>query len=144
MEERLEFVLPKSLCEYITCQNKIVIIITQISLQNGDTGRLTQKGHHCVMGCNDAISKYYQQLKLHMKIPPAPALVADSLMATSLKLEWNFPEARKDGLSCHVQWKYEEVDRWQFCGNATWDSTNTIVSINNLKPYTKYRVSAGT
>lgn len=94
------------------------------------------------MGCNDAITKYFSQLRILLGLPPAPALLADSLSATSLKLEWNFPVARKAGLSCHLQWKYEELSAsWQYCRNVTWDQENNVFFVENLQPYTKYRVS---
>jgi proto-oncogene tyrosine-protein kinase ROS len=102
--------------------------------------RLTPKALYCVMGCNDAMTKYFSQLKSKLLTPPAPALVADSLNATSLKLEWNFPEAKRVGLTYHVQWKYEELTAtWHFCRNATWNQDDTVVLIENLQPYTKYR-----
>jgi hypothetical protein len=108
---------------------------------NGPMDRLTPKALYCVMGCNDAMTKYFSQLKSKLLTPPAPALVADSLNATSLKLEWNFPEAKRVGLTYHVQWKYEELTAtWHFCRNATWNQDDTVVLIENLQPYTKYRV----
>ncbi|RZC34249.1 proto-oncogene tyrosine-protein kinase ROS, partial [Asbolus verrucosus] len=109
-------------------------------LQNGPMDRLTPKELYCVMGCNDAMTKYFSQLKSKLLTPPAPALVADSLNATSLKLEWNFPEAKRVGLTYHVQWKYEELTAtWHYCRNASWNQDDTVVLIENLQPYTKYR-----
>lgn len=97
------------------------------------------------MGCNDAITRYFSQLRNLLGKPPAPALLADSLNATSLKLEWDFPEARDAGLNCHVQWKYEELmtmtNTWQYCRNAIWDVKNNVFYVDGLQPYTKYRVS---
>lgn len=92
------------------------------------------------MGCNDAMTKYFSQLKSKLLIPPAPALVADSLNATSLKLEWSFPEAKAVGLSFHVQWKYEATVSWHYCRNAVWSQDNSVVLVEKLQPYTKYRV----
>lgn len=104
--------------------------------------RLTPKELYCVMGCNDAMTKYFSQLKSKLLTPPAPALVADSLNATSLKLEWNFSEAKREGLVQHVQWRYEELTAtWHYCRNATWSHDGTVVLVENLQPYTKYRVS---
>lgn len=94
------------------------------------------------MGCNDAVASYFAQLKIKLGTPPPPALVADSLSATSLKLEWNFPEAEQAGLSYLLQWRYEELAleaAWQFCRNQTWITANTVL-VNELQPYTKYRV----
>ncbi|CAH0553544.1 unnamed protein product [Brassicogethes aeneus] len=113
-----------------TCQN---------ACYTGELDRLSQKIPHCVMGCNDAISKFHQRLKVQLGVPPAPALVADSLGATSLKLEWHFPDARREGLVCSVQVKLEEIDQWQYWSNVTWDSNENVVLIVNLQPYTKYR-----
>lgn len=93
------------------------------------------------MGCNDATTSYFAELRLQLGTPPAPALVADSLTATSLKLEWHFPEAKKAGLRYLIQWKYEEIAAtWQFCRNQTWGRQDTVF-VENLQPYTKYRVS---
>lgn len=93
------------------------------------------------MGCNNAVSNYFVQLKIRLGTPPAPALVADSLTATSLRLEWDFPEAKQAGLSYLVQWRYEKLaDTWQFCRNQSWGPQDTVF-VDNLQPYTKYRVS---
>lgn len=93
------------------------------------------------MGCNDAMASYFAQLKARLGIPPAPALVADSLTATSLRLEWHFPEAKHAGLNYLVQWRYEELAAaWQFCRNQTWNPQDDTVFVENLQPYTKYRV----
>ncbi|XP_044258516.1 proto-oncogene tyrosine-protein kinase ROS isoform X1 [Tribolium madens] len=106
---------------------------------NGPMDRLTPKALYCVMGCNDAMTKYFNQLKSKLLTPPAPALVADTLSATSLRLEWNFPEAKRVGLTYHVQWKYEELTAtWHYCRNVTWFDNDTVL-IENLQPYTKYR-----
>lgn len=78
--------------------------------------------------------------KIIVKIgtPPAPALVADSLTSTSLSLEWE--GQRHSNLSYLVQWHYEEISgAWQYCRNQTWGE-NSIVHVDNLQPYTKYRV----
>lgn len=90
--------------------------------------------------------------------PVAPALVADSLTSTSLSLEWDgtkysnlshlnqwrHEEFARMGLSNSsylVQWRYEELaGAWQYCRNQTWGHSS-IVTVNNLQPYTKYRVS---
>lgn len=81
--------------------------------------------------------------------PSAPALVADSLTATSLSLEWEIPErviALSHGQSSLlksylVQWRYEEIaNDWKFCRNQS-IGTNSTVRVDNLQPYTKYRVS---
>lgn len=70
-------------------------------------------------------------------------MVADSLTATSLRLEWKGIdiERRSRGLSYLVQWKYEELaETWQYCRNQSW-SENDQILVENLQPYTKYRVS---
>ncbi|XP_062538058.1 proto-oncogene tyrosine-protein kinase ROS isoform X3 [Armigeres subalbatus] len=102
---------------------------------------------YCVMGCNDALQRYFKWLKSEIGSPPAPALVADSLTATSLSLEWEIPE-RLVQLSRHkshgprsylVQWRYEEVaGDWKFCRNQSMGDNSTI-RVDNLQPYTKYR-----
>ncbi|KAG7201761.1 hypothetical protein KM043_004482 [Ampulex compressa] len=74
-------------------------------------------------------------------IPPAPALVADSLTATSLRLEWKGIdiERRGGGISYLVQWRYEELaETWQYCRNQSWGEDDQIL-VENLQPYTKYR-----
>lgn len=71
-------------------------------------------------------------------IPAAPALVADTLTATSLSLEWDGP--RFANISYLVQWRYEEIaDTWQYCRNQSWGPHSTV-TVENLQPYTKYRV----
>ncbi|XP_060523893.1 proto-oncogene tyrosine-protein kinase ROS isoform X2 [Cylas formicarius] len=107
---------------------------------NGTSNRLTSRELYCVMGCNDAIAKYFSELRSRLGIPPAPALLAGSLESTSLKLEWKFPEAVKVGLNCHVQWRYEELAAtWQYCRNVTWNADNSNFFVQGLQPYTKYR-----
>lgn len=74
--------------------------------------------------------------------PPAPALVADSLTATSLSLEWKGVgiDKRAGGISYLVQWRYEELaETWQYCRNQSWGEGDQIL-VENLQPYTKYRV----
>lgn len=77
-------------------------------------------------------------------VPPAPALLADSLNATFLKLEWTFSQAVEYELNSHVQWKYEEIfasgNSWQYCQNAVWDKDSKVFYVDGLEPYTKYRV----
>lgn len=95
---------------------------------------------YCVMGCNDAMTRYFTLLKELIGIPPAPALVADSLTATSLSLKWNFGRVEYAGVRYLVQWMYEELSaEWQYCRNQTW-GTQDVVFVDNLQPYTKYRV----
>lgn len=71
--------------------------------------------------------------------PSAPALVADSLTATSLSLTW---EPRNLGnVSYLVQWRYEELlGTWQYYSNTS-HSDRSIIHVEKLRPYTKYRVS---
>lgn len=74
--------------------------------------------------------------------PHPPALVADSLTATSLSLVW---ESRWDSelgnITYLVQWRYEELPgTWQYFSNTS-HSDKTIITVDNLRPYTKYRVS---
>lgn len=69
---------------------------------------------------------------------PAPALVADTLTATSLRLEWEDPQHLN--ASRLVQWRPEEGSpAWHYCRNQTWGPSGTVL-IENLTPYTKYRV----
>ncbi|XP_043520805.1 proto-oncogene tyrosine-protein kinase ROS isoform X2 [Frieseomelitta varia] len=108
---------------------------------NGTQELLPPKELYCVLGCHDALNRYFQQLKAEIGIPPAPALVADSLTATSLRLEWKGIdiERRGGGLSYLVQWKYEELaETWQYCRNQSWAENDQIL-VENLQPYTKYR-----
>ncbi|KYQ48889.1 Proto-oncogene tyrosine-protein kinase ROS [Trachymyrmex zeteki] len=101
--------------------------------QNGTQELLPPKELYCVLGCHDALNRYFQQLK-------APALVADSLTATSLSLEWKGVDIdRRAGISYLVQWRYEELaETWQYCRNQSWGEGDQIL-VENLQPYTKYR-----
>ncbi|KAK4881780.1 hypothetical protein RN001_005099 [Aquatica leii] len=106
---------------------------------NGTLEPLSSKELYCVMSCNDALTRYFNQLKAKLGTPIAPALVADSLTSTSLRLEWKFPEAKHAGLKYFVQWRYEELAAsWQYCRNHTWGPDDTVI-VDNLQPYTKYR-----
>lgn len=102
----------------------------------------------CIAGCNDGLSRYFRWLKAEIGTPHAPALVADSLTATALALEWEVPE-RLVRLARHrnrgprsylVQWRYEEVaGDWKYYRNQSMGDSSTV-RVDNLQPYTKYRV----
>ncbi|XP_038214357.1 proto-oncogene tyrosine-protein kinase ROS [Zerene cesonia] len=92
---------------------------------------------YCVMGCNEALNTYFQMIRDLIGTPPAPALVADSLTATSLSLVWEAPNL--GNLSYLVQWRYEELPgSWQYYSNSS-RSDKSIINVENLRPYTKYR-----
>ncbi|KAJ0183261.1 hypothetical protein K1T71_001237 [Dendrolimus kikuchii] len=92
---------------------------------------------YCVMGCNEALNTYFQQLRELIGTPSAPALVADSLTATSLSLTWDGPILGNN--SYLVQWRYEELPgTWQYYSNTS-HSNRSIIQVENLRPYTKYR-----
>ncbi|CAK1555335.1 unnamed protein product [Leptosia nina] len=92
---------------------------------------------YCVMGCNEALNTYYQMIKDLIGTPPAPALVADSLTATSLSLVWEAPNL--GNLTYLVQWRYEELPgSWQYYSNSS-NVNRSIIHVENLRPYTKYR-----
>ncbi|GAB0094112.1 Tyrosine-protein kinase receptor [Sergentomyia squamirostris] len=112
-----------------------------------DQELLEPKELYCVVGCNDALNRYFKWVKAEVGVPSAPALVADSLTATSLSLEWEIPEkfAQLTRGKLHspqsylVQWRYEEVvGDWKFCRNQSMGA-NSTVRVDNLQPYTKYR-----
>jgi hypothetical protein len=79
--------------------------------------------------------------------PPTPALQADTLTATSLSLDWS-TEASALSIEQHepplyrVKWRYEDMPgaNWQYFRNHSW-STETSAKLENLQPFTKYRVS---
>nr|CAD7258653.1 unnamed protein product [Timema shepardi] len=116
--------------------------------QNGtqDHLPLPPKELYCIMGCSEALNRYLQRLKAlyrcsppadQLGTPPAPALVADTLTATSLSLEWD--GQRFSNMSYLVQWRYEEwAGAWQYCCNQSWGPHSTVL-VENLQPYTKYR-----
>ncbi|XP_066586207.1 proto-oncogene tyrosine-protein kinase ROS [Prorops nasuta] len=111
------------------------------SVCNGTQELLPPKELYCVLGCHDALNRYFQQLKAEIGVPPAPALVADSLTATSLRLEWKGRdvERRGGGVSYLVQWRYAEIaETWQYCRNQSWGEDDQIL-VENLQPYTKYK-----
>ncbi|XP_044740104.1 proto-oncogene tyrosine-protein kinase ROS [Chrysoperla carnea] len=110
---------------------------------NGTQDWLPPKQLYCVIGCNDAVSRYLNQLRSELGTLPAPALVADTLKATSLSLEWSWnlhPVTQQSHIKYLVQWRYEELAAaWQYCRNQTWSSKHDTVFVDNLQPYTKYR-----
>lgn len=77
----------------------------------------------------------------------APALIAGTLNSTSLSLEWDIPkrftEITKTNVyhkSYLVQWRFEELaGDWKLCRNQSMGE-NSTVKVENLHPYTKYRV----
>ncbi|XP_057670694.1 proto-oncogene tyrosine-protein kinase ROS isoform X2 [Diorhabda carinulata] len=110
---------------------------------NSTAERPNPKELYCVIGCNDAMTKYFTKLRKLLGTPPAPALLADSLKPDSLKLEWNFPQIETSGLTYLLQWQYEEFvtskSSWQYCRNTTWDPEMNVFFVRDLQPYTKYR-----
>ncbi|KAI5646079.1 protein tyrosine kinase domain-containing protein [Phthorimaea operculella] len=92
---------------------------------------------YCVMGCNEALNTYFQKLRELIGTPPAPALVADSLTATSLSLVWE--PHMLGNLTYLVQWRYEELPgSWIYYSNTS-HLDRSIIHVENLRPYTKYR-----
>jgi proto-oncogene tyrosine-protein kinase ROS len=69
----------------------------------------------------------------------APALVADTLTATSLSLDWE--RSKHNGTLYRLQWQYAEVpgSTWQYYRNHTWH-TATSRRPYNLQPYTDHKV----
>ncbi|XP_039301063.1 proto-oncogene tyrosine-protein kinase ROS-like, partial [Nilaparvata lugens] len=114
------------------------------SVCNGTQELLLPKELYCIIGCNDALNRYFQRLKEVIGTPPPPALVADSLTSTSLSLEWEWQGGGVRGvgatnISYLVQWRYEQLaDTWHYCRNQTWGNHPTV-HVDNLQPYTKYR-----
>lgn len=97
----------------------------------------------------DTKSKGLHGFLVEIGTPPAPALLADSLTSTSLSLEWEVPDhlsnimkRRKNVLRNYlVQWRYEESGNdWKYYRNQSMEDSTTI-RVENLQPYTKYRVS---
>lgn len=102
---------------------------------------------YCVKGCNIATERYFKWIREEIGETQAPALVADSLTATSLSLEWEIPskliELTRGKPYSHrsylVQWRFEEqAGDWKYCRNHSMGS-NSTVRVDNLQPYTKYR-----
>ncbi|XP_026471623.1 proto-oncogene tyrosine-protein kinase ROS-like [Ctenocephalides felis] len=83
---------------------------------NGTDDQVSVEAMHCALGCNEALSKYFIRLKKFIGTPAAPALVANSLTATSLALEWNgTPLSVTHGGRLLAQWRYEEQSAaWHF------------------------------
>ncbi|KAH1022662.1 hypothetical protein HUJ04_012034 [Dendroctonus ponderosae] len=107
---------------------------------NRTSDRLSHRELHCVIGCNDGTGRYLSQIRALLGVLAAPALLDNSLGATSLRLEWRLSEASRTGLSCHVQWRYEEsAAAWQYAGNVTWNPETNHFLVEGLQPYTKYR-----
>ncbi|XP_014249043.1 proto-oncogene tyrosine-protein kinase ROS [Cimex lectularius] len=102
---------------------------------NGTQELLPPKELYCVMGCNDALNRYLQKLKDELGRPPPPALVADSLTSTSLKLEWE--RGSYPNLTALLQWSYADAGQWQYARNQSWNLNQ--VNVSCLRPYTNYR-----
>lgn len=99
------------------------------------------------MGCNDALNRFLKWLKAEIGNPPAPALVADTLTATALSLEWEIPQRLaeithgflKPPTNYLVQYKFEEIPSdWKFYSDA--EVAASTIHVESLQPYTKYRV----
>ncbi len=148
------FILSDSLCEYLGIHQDIRDVQIQLKKFQNKTNKeefeLTEL--YCVMGCNDALNRYFKWLKQEVGTPAAPALVADTLSAYSLSLQWSVPQKFYElarGKTIHsypifknylVQWRYEFMVNWQFSLFQNIGDNSTI-RLENLKPYTKYRVS---
>nr|CAH7747847.1 unnamed protein product [Callosobruchus chinensis] len=104
---------------------------------------------YCTAGCSDALSRYSAVLRGAVGRPPAPALLADSLAPTHLRLEWRPPKLNAlAALGRHVQWRYEDAQpqgqhqgqqQWQYARAAKWDVDGRTVLVEGLQPYSKYR-----
>ncbi|VEN47844.1 unnamed protein product [Callosobruchus maculatus] len=104
---------------------------------------------YCTAGCSDALSRYSAVLRGAVGRPPAPALLADSLAPTHLRLEWRPPKLNAlAALGRHVQWRYEDAQpqgqhqgqqQWQYARAAKWDADGRTVLVEGLQPYSKYR-----
>ncbi|KAI4460354.1 tyrosine-protein kinase receptor [Holotrichia oblita] len=111
-----------------------------VTLCTNTTGVFLPKEFNCVLGCNVAVNIYISQLQAYLGTPPPPVLMADSLTSTSLQLEWNYEKATIPGLKYLVQWKYEKISpSWQFYKKQTWAPNDTIFTVDDLRPYTRYR-----
>ena len=106
---------------------------------------------YCIKGCNEASNFYFQWIKQEVQSPMAPALIPDSLTSTSLSLEWSVPskfsELAKGNLfkktkneTYFVQCYEDYEDDWKLCGKQTIYENSTI-RLENIHPYTKYKVS---
>jgi len=115
-----------------------------------ETSDFDNKEIYCVKGCNDASHFYFQWIKQEVLSPVAPALVPDSLSATSLSLEWSVPDKflelakgdlfKKTKNETYFMQCYEDSDvDWKICGNQTIYDNSTI-HMEWLHPYTQYRV----
>ncbi|XP_050308693.1 proto-oncogene tyrosine-protein kinase ROS isoform X2 [Anthonomus grandis grandis] len=106
---------------------------------NSSADRLSHREILCSIGCNDAIGRYFNQIRHVIGKPPAPALLDNSLGPTSLKLEWRCPEISTARLTFRCQWRYEEIaTTWQYC-NASWNPESSYFLVQGLQPYTKYK-----
>ncbi|XP_050535151.1 proto-oncogene tyrosine-protein kinase ROS-like [Daktulosphaira vitifoliae] len=93
--------------------------------------------HYCTAGCNDAISLYFQRIQNEVGILPPPTLVPNSLMDTSLKLQWK--GVKRNDFLYKIQWKLEyNSSFWQYCQKQDWIN-NFIVKLEDLLPFTNYR-----
>lgn len=117
--------------------------------------------YHCAVACTDAVAHYFNWLIAAVGTPAPPVLVAGTLSARALSLEWEAPErlraltaaaaaaatssSRSQPVTTRsylVQWRYEETgDEWTFCQNHTLSADNGTVHVKDLQPYQKYRVS---
>ncbi|OXU31361.1 hypothetical protein TSAR_014934 [Trichomalopsis sarcophagae] len=102
---------------------------------------LSVKELYCTIGCQNALSRYYQQLRVDIGVPPTPILVEDSNAATSLTLKWDNSHLKQYDFKImyFAQWKYEDVEGdWRYCDYQSWNGNNQIF-VHKLQPYTKYR-----
>lgn len=141
LEEWLRTKLRQLMRKYHLVHKWHSYIIDLRAFQTNNSGVFLPKEFHCVLGCNVAVNIYISKLEADLQTPPPPVLVADSLTPTSLQLEWNYEKANLAGLKYLVQWKYEKVSpSWQFYKKQTWAPNDTIFALDDLQPFTKYRV----
>ncbi|KAK4016061.1 hypothetical protein OUZ56_031022 [Daphnia magna] len=115
---------------------------------NSTDGHTRGQAIYCLRGCNLAISSYVDDIKARMGRIVAPIPIAGSISNTSVTLEWKWNATalgllhRNHVINVSIKWCHSQPEMcsaWEAVPNATERSGQSLVTVNELRPYTIYR-----